>query len=306
MNIKNTHLLLKTLFLLKILDNLLFLFYTKKTNGGVNMPILTLAELNDRHIIFKEMLFRKLFPYDYVENYIFSPTPVSSFIFVLDGTATIKSDNFSPFQLEKGSLCYIPKNSTYTFSEDEKYAYIELDFEIYDYETNEEIYLEKYPTLIYQKTPTEISDIINNIINISTYSSYGNNLKYTSLIFNMFYTMLRHKHFDVPQNSDYSKIAKSIKYMEENVTNTLTCVDFAKMCNLSESHFRKLFKQQMNMTPMQYNNVVKIKYACQHLKTSNCRILTLSDYLGFANPSDFCHLFKKLVGVSASEYRKKK
>jgi len=57
---------------------------------------------------------------------------------------------------------------------------------------------------------------------------------------------------------------------------------------------------------MKYNNITKIKHACNVLKNSNTRVSTLSDFLGFASPSDFCHTLKKKMGISPSEYRKTK
>ncbi len=80
----------------------------------------------------------------------------------------------------------------------------------------------------------------------------------------------------------------------------------AKMCNLSLTHFLRLFKQTYQITPHKYKQQLLIKQAKELLINSNQTITSISEMLGFANnPLYFNRLFKITTGMTPMQYRKK-
>ena len=77
--------------------------------------------------------------------------------------------------------------------------------------------------------------------------------------------------------------------------------EIAKMCHVSPSYFRKLFKAYSGMSPIDYQIQMKISHAKRLLQTNTMSISEISDTLGFFDTAYFCKLFKKYTGLF--EYR---
>lgn len=87
--------------------------------------------------------------------------------------------------------------------------------------------------------------------------------------------------------------------------NTKTPIEtLAKLSNYSYSYMIKIFKLYTGMTINDYLIKRKIKTACDFLSMTNQGILEISSNLGYDSLSYFCHLFKRNVGVTPSQYRK--
>jgi len=269
------------------------------------MNLINLNELKNKKFIIDSISSQEMYPYDHVENYPLYESR-TKFLLTLNGTGQIITEKGEIILLGTGSLVYFPAKSRYIFSEDAVFSYLDIFFDIIDFETKENLYLSDTPKLFYSKSPTEIFNTLLDFSNTSKYTSHEPQLIQISILHRLFYLMTRNNDFKLKENNDYSKIAESVKYMEHNFRNSLTCKDFASMCGFSETHFRRLFKKYIKTTPMQYNNIAKIKHACTLLRTSNNSIYNISNYLGYASTSDFCRVFKKIMGMSATEYRHKK
>jgi AraC family cel operon transcriptional repressor len=80
----------------------------------------------------------------------------------------------------------------------------------------------------------------------------------------------------------------------------------SELCNdipFSQVHINRLFKDAMGDTIGNYLNVVRFKYACRLLETTNFTILDISSRIGLSSLSYFTRTFKKKYGVTPKEYR---
>jgi AraC-like DNA-binding protein/uncharacterized RmlC-like cupin family protein len=103
--------------------------------------------------------------------------------------------------------------------------------------------------------------------------------------------------------SDVSSIA--IDFMQQQLSKTLTLAQIAMAVNLSVSHFAALFHKKTGFAPIEYFNHLKIQKACQYLQFTEHRIKEIASNIGIEDGYYFSRLFKKLMGVSPVEYRKK-
>lgn len=105
------------------------------------------------------------------------------------------------------------------------------------------------------------------------------------------------------QSADITTTA--IDFMQQNLDETLTLADISKKVNLSVSHFAAIFHRKTGFAPIEYFNHLKIQKACQYLQFTEDRVNEISSHLGIEDPYYFSRLFKKLMGVSPNEYRKR-
>ena len=64
------------------------------------------------------------------------------------------------------------------------------------------------------------------------------------------------------------------------------------------------FKKYMGVTPVHYLTTLKINYACNLLKYTDCTTLLISEKIGYESLSHFNRTFKKIMNCTPSEYRK--
>jgi AraC-like DNA-binding protein len=101
----------------------------------------------------------------------------------------------------------------------------------------------------------------------------------------------------------YSVIAEALNYVGENYQQKIRIADMAHVCNLSETHFRRLFIHSMRMTPLEYVNLVRVEAACRHLRSSRESIQYIADSCGFFTLASFNRNFKALMHCSPMQWR---
>lgn len=99
-------------------------------------------------------------------------------------------------------------------------------------------------------------------------------------------------------------ISKITHYMSENVERKLTLKELASYAGYSESYFYRKFIAETGFSPIDYFLHLKINSAAILLIKTNMSITQIAVKLGFNNPDYFSRLFKKIVGIKASEFRK--
>ena len=80
--------------------------------------------------------------------------------------------------------------------------------------------------------------------------------------------------------------------------------ELAKSCNISEVYFRKLFKKEMGVSPVEYRNRLRLERAKQYLEYGDISVQEISDELGYSTVSHFIKIFREEFGVPPLEYRK--
>jgi len=99
------------------------------------------------------------------------------------------------------------------------------------------------------------------------------------------------------------KVAQSIAYMKQHLDQPTTVAAFAAMANLSESHYRSLFKNQTGYAPMDYFIRLRIHKACQLLDTTDLSVKEIASLTGFQDAFYFSRAFKTVVEFSPAKYR---
>lgn len=99
------------------------------------------------------------------------------------------------------------------------------------------------------------------------------------------------------------QIEKALAYVEKNYAEPLKIERLADECHMSEPHFRRLFGEYMNMTPLEYINLIRIQKACEMIKKTNDSMRNIAIKVGYPTPCTFDRNFKKIVGMSPNEWR---
>lgn len=104
--------------------------------------------------------------------------------------------------------------------------------------------------------------------------------------------------------TDNDYIDRSIKYMQEYYSSNIRISEICNNIFISSCHFQRIFKSHMNQTPYSYLMGIRIDKAKEKLKSNQAHIEEIARLCGFVNTAHFSSVFKRVEGISPSEYRK--
>ena len=87
------------------------------------------------------------------------------------------------------------------------------------------------------------------------------------------------------------------------MTEPLTLDNIARQANLSRSHLSLLFNQATGVSPYEYLILQRIEKAVEMLGSSEVTIISIAQECGFRSLANFNKTFKKVTGMTPSDYR---
>lgn len=100
-----------------------------------------------------------------------------------------------------------------------------------------------------------------------------------------------------------ARLNRVLDFIRANVSEDLTLSELAQTAGMSPHYFCELFKQSTGLSPHQYVIRRKIELAKELLSDPRIRIIEASARTGFVDQSHFTKVFRRVVGVSPSEFR---
>ncbi|RED61780.1 helix-turn-helix domain-containing protein [Cohnella lupini] len=98
-------------------------------------------------------------------------------------------------------------------------------------------------------------------------------------------------------------LERAVRFMNERLTGTLKLSDIAQHAGISKQHLIYLFNQETGMPPIEYFLRLKMQKAGQLLSLTGMTVKEIAAYVGNSDPYYFSRLFKKIMGMSPTEYR---
>ena len=98
-------------------------------------------------------------------------------------------------------------------------------------------------------------------------------------------------------------VNQATAYIEEHYAQKLTLQEVADKCYVSQWHLSKLINKYTANTFYELLNNVRIEKAKALLNDPKLKIGDIVDMVGYSDAAHFSRVFKRIVGVSANEYR---
>jgi len=106
-----------------------------------------------------------------------------------------------------------------------------------------------------------------------------------------------------PQTPIDFRVRKSLRILDDGLTDGIELDNVARDAGLSRPHFFKLFRENTGVTPALYANTMRIERALDRLMCSRDSITDIGCELGFSSQSHFTHFFSAHVGIAPTQYR---
>jgi AraC-like DNA-binding protein len=106
-----------------------------------------------------------------------------------------------------------------------------------------------------------------------------------------------------PQTPIDFRVRKSLRILDDTLTEGIELDTVARDAGLSRPHFFKLFRQNTGLTPALYANTMRVERALDRLTRSQTSVTDIGYELGFSSQSHFTHFFSAHVGIAPTQYR---
>ncbi len=100
-------------------------------------------------------------------------------------------------------------------------------------------------------------------------------------------------------------LREAAQYLEEHYAENFKMSFLAEKFNMSESHFRKLFKGFTGLSPVEYRNGLRIEHAKELLSRNTVSVSEVAVAVGIEDQFYFSRIFKEAEGVSPLGYKKR-
>jgi AraC family transcriptional regulator len=98
-------------------------------------------------------------------------------------------------------------------------------------------------------------------------------------------------------------LARVRSYIDENLAETIRIADLAAICDLSEFHFSRLFKNTTGLSPYAYVVDARMRQAKERLRTTEDNVLDIALAVGYSSTAHFSTAFKKHNGMTPTAFR---
>lgn len=265
------------------------------------MKTVKLENLNDLTLYFRRIHAVEMTP---KQRYLkLVDRGLNSFLYVTEGEVEyIFADK--RYSLKPQALIYLPKGSNHIYrSVTPVVRYIRLDFQLFDADDGEMVVFSALPELISRTLYPEMETILHDLCQISLRGTAADSMRQNSLMFHLMeiVTGIKKRENEV---SSGRLAAKILEYIERNYTAEITGAALCKALHISPTHMRRAFKRHTGQTITEYVNHYRIQRSLYLLTQTELSILDIALNLGFNNAEYFHRVFKNIMGVSPSLYRK--
>ena len=146
----------------------------------------------------------------------------------------------------------------------------------------------------------ECNKVFEEILLIWDKKEVGYKYKCTGILYVFLSSLL----FSQQAKKQPSFFEPSISYIKSNYNQKIYVSDLAKISGVSESYYRRSFKKEYGLTPVDFINNYRIKCAKEKIFSGYYTMAYIAELCGFSDQKYFNRVFKEITGLSPLEYKR--
>ena len=129
-----------------------------------------------------------------------------------------------------------------------------------------------------------------------TSPSRGNS-KINTVLPNLFNCVLTELFDSMNYSTKNIHVLNAIKYINDNITRSLSLSDVSEFLHITKEYTAKLFKRELGMTASEFINKQKVTLAKDMLTNDAMSLAEIASCLGYENYGYFSNVFKDFFGI---------
>ena len=211
--------------------------------------------------------------------------------FRLESDTLLETDK-QQIEVSDNSICYVPSNLSY-MRQSKRDKMIVVHFKAFNYHAEQIEYFYPENPKKYRGLFTQILDCWNK-----KEVSYKNDC--ASLLSKILSQLYKDNQPPVSNNRIYN----SLVYIHQNyMRSDFSLTEAAAKSFISETYFRKLFKQEFNISPKHYIICRRMEYAKALILSGYFSIREIAAQCGYNDEKHFSSEFKRYTGIQPTQYR---
>lgn len=206
---------------------------------------------------------------------------------------TIIRTEKNEYHMKDNFLSYVPARLNYS-RDSRTEDLIAIHFDTASYNTKSIEYF-------IPNDPSTFSKLFREILNVWNKKDLGYKYRCSAVLYEIFAECYKQNYVSKAQNS---KIRSSVDYLLKSYKKSnLTIKEIADKSFISEVYFRNLFKKEYGVSPQKYIIELRIQYAVGLISSGYYSLKEIACMSGYSDYKYFSAEFKRVMGVSPSEYR---
>ncbi len=156
-------------------------------------------------------------------------------------------------------------------------------------------FIPPYPAILYQKLQL-LADAWQDQEALSKVQAQGR-------FYDFAYECMRQSQEPQAQTSTRDVVAQAIRFMQAHYAESITLERLAGLLECSPRHLTRLFKKQMDSSPITYLIQLRMDKAKELLRKTDATLQDIAVSVGYSDVYFFSRAFKKYTGVSPVHYR---
>ena len=241
------------------------------------------------------------------ENSVFKmakPRPTSCFLYFGGCSAEYTLPDGRILEVEKGSVVYIPEGAVYETRFFDRVAdtcaCMLIEFSLFDSQ-GEHIAAADVITVLGQEHDPFRAELFSEAVTVFTAAVVSPSAM-KAVVFRLLTEYSRRERRRDLRQRRFGSIAKGIAYLETETGSDRPIAEIAEMCHVSESTFRRLFKEYAGVSPVEFRINAQMEYAKKLLRDGSMSVSEVAFAVGFQDPAYFCRVFKRKSGQTPKQF----
>lgn len=155
----------------------------------------------------------------------------------------------------------------------------------------------------YPELSSTIRNIIEEMIEKKPFYRKSVDGLVRSLLIQIYRMNMEYEARKVTERPNCIRIKNAIDYAGNHYQESIKIRAMADVCHMSETNFRKVFEESMNISPVEYINLVRIEKACDLIRKTNHPMEIVAEKVGFKSVSSLTRNFKKVIGSTPYQWK---
>ncbi len=225
----------------------------------------------------------------------------SRIVLCVSGSASINTSNGS-LHIDTGELFFIPEGAQYhvvwSGVPDIEYYIFHIHALVFDTENRDRFPIQKIVGVDYinaYQTYTNVYALMSSGDRISKIRAVG--------LYYAFYAEILPCLQNEPPKRYHAAVIAAMDYISKHYAEDFPMEALAVATCVSESRLFHLFREALGTTPVKYRNEIRVRYACAMIRAGDVSLDEVASRNGFHTTAYFREIFKKVTGISPSEFR---